>query len=312
MMEKMKEFGLELDHISIEKVTAGDKYHLYFFLDVVNALFDSIFQVKQKRIEKMMKGTFDSELGVEESLAGTSGGEEVSKILNDARKTFGKVQSFRHGLGIENISMIKPVRSQKFFPPEQQKSKRRKSEAEEFSVNIEHESSGSNQSPVKVARSRKRKSKSNKKLSEKAKNEEINLKIPTSDTTDVVLKVKPLASDNIEHRRLHVRVNKKSTPKSSRKIVYGSKSVISHHLRKPRQPMFSSKVVTPKLNRKQVLKNVVDFANDAKREEDLNKIANEPKHKNKELEAKLKCQRLVREKRTENAQLKRLLTKLQK
>ena len=76
--------------------------------------------------------------------------------------------------------------------------------------------------------------------------------------------------------------------------------------------MFSSKVVTPKLNRKQVLKNVVDFANDAKRDEDLNKIANEPKHINKELEAKLKCQRLVREKRTENAQLKKLLTNLQK
>merc|ERR1712106_175868 len=107
ILEKMKPFGLELDHIKVVKLKAGEEYHLYFFLDVVNVLLDSIFQVKQNRIDKMMKETFEKEIR-SESAAGTSGGEEVSKILDDARKKYGRIQSFRQIMDKENISLIKP------------------------------------------------------------------------------------------------------------------------------------------------------------------------------------------------------------
>merc|ERR1711872_836141 len=142
--------------------------------------------------------------------------------------------------------------------------------------------------------------------------QEINVKIPTSEDTDVVVKVKPLDDVNIKNKRIHIRVNQKKTPEStkkSKKIVYGTKSVISHHLRKSRPPMFSRKLSTPKLGKKQIIERVIEFTKQAKRDEESeNDTAARPI--NKELLAKLECQRIVREKRTKNAQLKKLMNNL--
>merc|ERR1711909_191792 len=139
-----------------------------------------------------------------------------------------------------------------------------------------------------------------------ASEQEINVKIPTSEDTDVVVKVKPLDNVNLQNKRIHIRVNQKKTPEStkkSKKIVYGTKSVISHHLRKSRPPMFSKKLATPKLGKKQVIERVIAFTKQAKQDEN----APPTRPVNRDLLAKLECQRLIREKRTKNAQLKKLL-----
>merc|ERR1712064_214405 len=42
--------------------------------------------------------------------------------------------------------------------------------------------------------------------------QEINVKIPTSDTTDVVVRIKPLDNEDLKNKRIHVRINKLQTP----------------------------------------------------------------------------------------------------
>jgi len=333
ILEKMKTFGLELDHIDVVKLKAGEEYHLYFFLDVVNVLLDSIFQVKQNRIDKMMKETFEKEIR-SESAAGTSGGEEVSKILDDARKKYGRIQSFRQIMDKENISYIKPqklpeVKTQKLprvndGPDDEKYVLKSKALASKDEDSVDHDSVDHYQKKY-FPKPKKRKVTDVTKTSQKSpltekKNlqspdqseHEINVKIPTSDDTDVVIKVKPLDNADLRNKRIHVRVNQKKTPESSKKskkIVYGSKSVISHHLRKSRPPMFSKKLATPKLGKKQVIERVIEFAKQARRDEELEN--NPPaKHVNKDLLAKLECQRIVREKRTKNAQLRKMMNKL--
>jgi len=333
VLEKIKTFGLELDHIDVDKLKSGEQYHLYFFLDVVNVLLDSIFQVKQNRIDKMMKETFEREI-LTESAAGTSGGEEVSKILDDARKKYGRVQSFKQVLDKENISMIKPQKLPVVEPQIMPKRKdgagheqyviKSKPRASRDEDSLDHDSVDHYQkkyfpkpkkrkvldppkptykSPLKEKRVRP---------SENESEHEINVKIPTSDDTDVVIKVKPLDNVDLKNKRIHVRVNQKKTPESSKKskkIVYGSKSVISHHLRKSRPPMFSKKLATPKLDKKQVIERVIEFAKQARRDDEL-EDAPTARPVNQELAAKLECQRIVREKRTKNAQLKKLMNNL--
>jgi len=329
ILERMKTFGLELDHIDIEKLKAGEQYHLYFFLDVVNVLLDSIFQVKQNRIDKMMKANFEKEIQAE-SVEGTSGGEEVSKILDDARKKYGKIQSFRQLVDKENISLIKPqnlpVLNSKKLDVKDDYGKyvvKSKEEDSEYNDDVDHLKrkyfpkpkkrrvadlhKASRKSPVKVNESTELES-----INTNTSEQEINVKIPTSEDTDVVVKVKPLDNVNLQNKRIHIRVNQKKTPEStkkSKKIVYGTKSVISHHLRKSRPPMFSKKTATPKLGKKQVIERVIALTKQAKRDEELE---NAPPTRpiNKDLLAKLECQRIVREKRTKNAQLKKLMNNL--
>jgi len=328
ILERMKTFGLELDHIDIEKLKAGEQYHLYFFLDVVNVLLDSIFQVKQNRIDKMMKANFEKEIQAE-SVEGTSGGEEVSKILDDARKKYGKIQSFRQLVDKENISLIKPQNLPVQLNPKKLDVKndygkyvvKSKEEDSEYNDDVDHLKKKYFPKPKKrrVADLHKASRKSPVKVNESTELEstntseqEINVKIPTSEDTDVVVKVKPLDNVNLQNKRIHIRVNQKKTPEStkkSKKIVYGTKSVISHHLRKSRPPMFSKKTATPKLGKKQVIERVIAFTKQAKRDEELE---NAPPTRpiNKDLLAKLECQRIVREKRTKNAQLKKLMNNL--
>jgi len=318
ILEKMRTFGLELDHIDVMKLKMGEQYHLYFFLDVVNVLLDSIFQVKQNRIDKMMKETFEKEI-MTESAAATSGGEEVSKILDDARKKYGKIQSFRQVIDKENISVIRP---QKLPVVEPQKLLTKTGGAWSDDGATREDSSDRDtvdhcqkkyfpkpkKRKVLDPHPQKETKISNSNLSE----QEINVKIPTSDDTDVVVKVKPLDNMDLKNKRIHVRVNQKKTPESSKKskkIVYGTKSLIAHHLRKSRPPMFSKKLATPKLDKKQVIERVVEFAKQAKQDEELEKVSS-VRPVNQQLLTKLKCQQLVRDKRTKNVQLRKLMTKL--
>jgi hypothetical protein len=327
----MKNFGLELDHIDVDKLKAGDQYHLYFLLDVANVLLDSIFQVKQNRIDKMTKETFEREIRAE-STVGTSGGEEVSKILDDARKKFGRIQSFRQIVDKENISHIKPQK-----PPDLNPLKPRIKSAdadhEKYVVKSralssqDEDSRDSLDSVDHIQRKyfpkhKKRRTDGPKTIirsplsenlslqSPDHSEQEINVKIPTSEDTEVLVKVKPLDNVNLKNKRIHVRVNQKKTPEStkkSRKIVYGTKSVIAHHLRKSRPPMFSKKLASPKLDKKQVIERVIEFSKQARRDEEG---GNAVKPVNTDLLAKLECQRIVREKRTKNAQLKKLMKNL--
>ena len=55
ILDIVSKFGLDLDHIVVKDVESGDPYQVYFFLDILNVLLDSIFQVKQKRMEASLK-----------------------------------------------------------------------------------------------------------------------------------------------------------------------------------------------------------------------------------------------------------------
>lgn len=308
----VSKFGLELDHIIVKDVESGDPYQVYFFLDILNVLLDSIFQVKQKRLEASLKKKSNNDTNFN-----SSGGEEITKILDCARKTFGRVHSIRGDVNKENINFEANIKPQKLpapFPSPDKDSIFSGSSSVDSIDNVQKP-----QPPRFRTKSKRQKGMTSKKESSSTKtaiNEsehEINVKIPTSDTTEVMVKVKPLDNTNLKNKRIHVRINKSGTPDrlpSSNKIVYGRKSLIGHHLRKTRPPMFSQKIATPRLDKKQLLKRVVEFAEEAKREEMLENVHVSKSTSNKELEAKLKCQKLIRDKRTNAAQLRKLVKRI--
>ena len=314
ILEQMSTFGLELDHIETELLKAGDRYQIYFFLDLLNVLIDSIFQAKQNRIEKNLK----KKLEKQGSSAETSGGEEISKILEYARKTYGRVHSFRKEFVKENNSLIKP---QKLPVPggnhlvSDMDSIDNKENSE---TSLLSEDLGMKKSKIKTKKSKPEREK-NSSVTGTAMNEsehEINVKIPTSDTTAVMVKVKPLDNRNLKNKRIHVRINQKVTPDrppQSQKILYGRKSVISHHLRKTRPPMFSRessrKTAATTADRKQLLKNVIDFVEEARREEACAE-SSKPVGASKERLASLHSQKMIREGRTKTAQLRKLVKRI--
>jgi len=316
ILEKMSTFGLELDHIDKHLLTTGDRYQIYFFLDLLNVLIDSIFQAKQSRIEKSLKKKLEKQPG--SSAETSSGGEEISKILDYARKTYGRVQTFRKEFASEKID-LSPIKPQTFHQPSQNPLAD-SSDSDTVDNKENSESSvGYRDLQSKKHKIRTKKSKPESGLgssvTKTALNEsehEINVKIPTSDTTDVVVKVKPLDNRNLKNKRIHVRINQKLTPErppESKKVVYGRKSIISHHLRKTRPPLFSRKLATPKADRKQLLKNVIDFVEEARREEAAAE-SSKPVAVNKERLASLQSQKILREKRTKTAQLRKLIKRI--
>ena len=114
-------------------------------------------------------------------------------------------------------------------------------------------------------------------------------------------------------------MNQKRTPVSksksrSRHIVYGSKNIVSHHLRKATPPLFSKKPATPKLDKKQVLERVVSEVKKKRAREEESAERNigtaENASKPKQFDFQLEAQKLLREKRTKNAQFKKLMQKL--
>jgi len=305
ILEKLSTFGLELDHIDTELLKKGDHYQVYFFLDILNVLLDSIFQAKQSRKESNLK----KKLEKQGSSSETSGGEEISKILDYARKTYGRVHSLRKDFDKENISLIKPQTLPAPVP------RSPVSDLDTVDNKENFESSGTNESLQRQKNKIKMKKTKSCAVSGTAMNEsehEINVRIPTSDTTDVVVKVKPLDNRNLKNKRIHVRINQKLTPErppQSKRILYDRKSVIGHHLRKTRPPMFSRKMTTPKPDRKQLLRNVIDFVEEARRDE-AKAGSSKTEVVNKERLASLQAQKLIRDGRTKTAQLRKLVKRI--
>ena len=311
IMDFVSKFGLELDHIIVKDVESGDPYQVYFFLDILNVLLDSIFQVKQKRMEASLK-----KKSLNDTNLNSSGGEEITKILDCARKTFGRVHSIRGDVDKENINFEANIKPQKLTVPFPSADKDSFFSSSSSVDSVDHIQKPQPRARTKSKRQKGLMSKKEPATTKTAINEsehEINVKIPTSDTTEVMVKVKPLDSTNLKNKRIHVRINKPVTPDRGtpvNKIVYGRKSVIGHHLRKTRPPMFSQKIATPRLDKKQLLRRVVEFAEEAKREEMLENVHVSNSTSNKELEAKLRCQKLIREKRTNAAQLRKLVKRI--
>ena len=142
---------------------------------------------------------------------------------------------------------------------------------------------------------------------------EINVNIPISDTTNVKIRVKPLDNRELKSQRIHVRVNQKAPSSEkkrkagSRHVVYGSKSLVAHHLRKTRPPLFSRKLATPKLDRKNVIERVVSEVRRERMAKEGEEVGGGQKP---ELDFKLESQKVLREKRTKNAQFRKMMEKL--
>merc|ERR1712083_935206 len=103
---------------------------------------------------------------------------------------------------------------------------------------------------------------------------------------------------DLRPQRIHVRVNQGSPGARgrtrSKHITYGTKNVISHHLRKTRPPLFSRKPVTPKLDRKQVIEKVV---NEVKKEEEKGGEKEEEEANKPKLDFNIRANKILREKR---------------
>ena len=294
--------------------------------------------------------------GRETSLGGSSSGaEEVSKILEEARTKYGRITtSFKSGLDAVDISSIPAPQTKKKqqieihasktkpFPPQYIPCERDDSElGKSGSTDIDGKDTTdfkdvplgslktkaqprpkrrklSREAALKIRQAKENIKEDVDNNEEEEEDHEINVNIPISDTTDVRIKVKPLDNRELKSQRIHVRVNQKRTPvkskSRSRHIVYGSKNIVSHHLRKARPPLFSKKPATPKLDKKQVLERVVSEVKKKRAREEESAERNigtaENASKPKQFDFQLEAQKLLREKRTKNAQFKKLMQKL--
>ena len=310
------------------------------------------FQVKAARAAGVLNS-----FGVDCSVGGgSSGGEEVSKILEEARAKYGRVTtSFKSGLDKADISFIPPPRTkegpvstkQRQSPPPQTlpcgtaESDLGKTESTDMVGGDTTDFKevlgvlGTLKTKAQPRPKRRKLSKDAVKKIRQAKenvsnivmdeadddvrkdDHEINVNIPISDTTDVRIKVKPLDNQELRSQRIHVRVNQRKTPSNkiksrSRHIAYGSKNVVSHHLRKTRPPLFSKKPPTPKLDRKQVLERVVSEVKKKRAKEEFSdqEISEVADDASKVKNFQIQAQKVLREKRTKNAQFRKLMQKL--
>ena len=366
----MNDFRSTEDIVKVERLENKELLHEYFLLDLALVLIDSIdqvppfnsflfisvlFKVKAARAAGVVLNSFEGDGGV--GGGGSSGGEEVSKILEEARAKYGRVTtSFKSGLDKTDISFIPPPRTKKHqgpvvkystkqkHPPPQTFPRGAESElGETQSTDIVGGDTtdfkevlrdlGTLKSKAQPRPKRRKLSKDAVKKIRQAKenvsnivkdgtdddvgkdDHEINVKIPISDTTDVRIKVKPLDNRELRSQRIHVRVNQRKTPAGnkikSRHIAYGSKNVVSHHLRKTRPPLFSKKPPTPRLDRKQVLERVVSEVKKKRAKEETGEQENEVvDDASKVRDFQLQAQKVLREKRTKNAQFRKLMQKL--
>lgn len=351
LLARMGDFGLDLAHIEVERLENKELLHEYFLLDLALVLIDSIDQVKAARAAGVVLDSF----GVDGSVGGSSGGEEVSKILEKARAKYGRVTtSFKSGLDKADISFIPPSRTKNQGPVVKYSTKQKQPPPQTFPSGAESELGetqstdivggdttdfkdvldlGTLKSKAQPRPKRRKLSKDAVKKIRQAKenvsnivkdgtdddvgkdDHEINVNIPISDTTDVKIKVKPLDNRELRSQRIHVRVNQRKTPAGnkikSRHIAYGSKNVVSHHLRKTRPPLFSKKPPTPRLDRKQVLERVVSEVKKKRAKEEIGDQENElVDDASKVRDFQLQAQKVLREKRTKNAQFRKLMQKL--
>ena len=277
---------------------------------------------------------------------GSSGGEEVSKILEKARAKYGRVTtSFKSGLDKADISFIPPAKlsRSKGKQPIAQTLPRGldgldliKTDSTDLvggdttdfkevlgdlgTLKSKAQPRPKRRKLSKDAVKKLRQSKENI-VQEKTDDEEgqeqheIKVNIPISDTTDVKINVKPLDNRELKSQGIHVRVNQKKTPSNniqprSRHFAYGSKNVVSHHLRKTRLPLFSKRPATPRLARKQVLERVVSEVKKKREREEDDKNHDQKPSAAKNKDFQLQAQKMLREKRTKNAQLRKLMEKL--
>jgi len=356
IVNRMGDFGLDLAHLEVDKLENKVVLHEYFFLDLALLLIDSIDQVKSARAAGVVSSLLEGSVR-ETSLGGSSSGaEEVSKILEEARTKYGRITtSFKSGLDAVDISSIPAPQTKKKQPSEIYASKSkpfppqyipRERDESELGNSGSTDNDGKDTTdfkdvPIGTLKTKAQPRPKRRKLSREAamkirqakenikedvdnneeeeEDHEINVNIPISDTTDVRIKVKPLDNRELKSQRIHVRVNQKRTPVSksksrSRHIVYGSKNIVSHHLRKARPPLFSKKPATPKLDKKQVLERVVSEVKKKRAREEESAERNigtaENASKPKQFDFQLEAQKLLREKRTKNAQFKKLMQKL--
>jgi len=317
LLARMKEFGLDLDHIEVERLDEGDLLHRYFILDLANVLLDSIDHVKKARATKIFESRMNDAMG-------SSGGEEVSRILEQARAKYGRIRSIREAFNDRGPPPVNMALDLSPIHRQDGKKSDSLSNSSEVKDTTDHILDLDTKAPPKPKRrkmskdlkkSRKEKSIEKENVSvedpeDDENDQEINVNIPVSDTTDVMIKVKPLDDKEDKNQRIHVRINRKSmneTEKSkSKHIVYGSKGVVSHHLRKTRPPMFSRRQTTPRLDRKQVIERVFNEVK-KQREQDEKKKETD---KSDEINFNIKAQKLLNDKRTKNAQFKKLMNKL--
>ena len=115
----MNDFRSTEDIVKVERLENKELLHEYFLLDLALVLIDSIdqvppfnsflfisvlFKVKAARAAGVVLNSFEGDGGV--GGGGSSGGEEVSKILEEARAKYGRVIIFLRGR-IMNLRRLK-------------------------------------------------------------------------------------------------------------------------------------------------------------------------------------------------------------
>jgi len=335
--------GLDLSHIKINKVESRDEIHTYLLLDFLNLLFEALLSDNPVAFNSFIKSC---ERTIEDEVGGgtTSGAEEVDRILEAARKKYGKIRSFREKIVKEDISIISKVpppykqtndisevdHHAKFGKvwtksvddassnvnrkPEVANVITRKPEVVNASTEMSSQSLNSFSSKSKSSsrsnysstlddgslRKRKRKHK-------EVDENEVNIRIPLEDAS-INVKVKSSDGKSLGNRRIHVRLRQEASPVRSKRIVYGTKSVLFHHHRKNRPPVFSKPPPAPVLEDDQVLEKAVQKIKKRRREEVVK--GEEQSKTSRQDNVKLATQKYLRELRTRNGQLKKLAADL--
>lgn len=356
----LSKLGLDLSHVNVHKVSEGDELHTYLLLDILSVLIDSKSPSTKLNIQKLIDKnghqiqpqsfTLDNDINVphiaprafllEDDKGGTtSGGEEVSKILQEAERKYGQVKSFRKNAnkekfsaigsapvvdtdkwGKENISFIE---AKKY---DENKDNRRNEVTGKVKVNAFE------RKPRKtIDKSKLKKPQADvKKTCETSENtievdgvgsvdtvleasDDVTIKIPQSDGEDVIVKVKSLEGKSLKNRRIHVRVHEESAP-TPKRIKYGRKAVLAHHLRQNRSPMFSKKPKPIVPTKKEVMEKVAEELRKKRKNEEIEqedlRVSKKIRDTKASVQCKLSTQRLVRENRTRTAQLRKLAANL--
>jgi len=373
----LSKLGLDLSHVNIDKVLSRDELHTYLLLDILSVLIDSkspstkqnlqkliekngqqihpqgftledtpnlpniaprSFSLKGKNLPKVVPRAFSFE---EDKGGTTSGGEEVSKILQEAERKYGQVKSFRKNTNKEKLSPIGSapvVDTNKWGKENLNLSSIEPKKYDENKDYRKNESTGKTKLNAFERKTRKTVDKSQLKKSqtdvkgtgENSENtlevdgvgsfdtvleasDDVTIKIPQEGGEDVVVKVKSLEGKSLKNRRIHVRVHEESaqTPK---RMKYGRKAVLAHHLRKNRSPMFSNKPKPIPPTKKEVMEKVAEELRKKRKNEEIEeenlRVAKKIRDTKTSVQCKLSTQRLIRENRTRTAQLRKLGTNL--
>jgi len=378
LIQSFQSLGINISHINVTKVKEGDELHTYLLLDFLNVLFEALladnpdefnqlllsYRAEAKKIAKHSRHSRKSGagFGTTNSKAGgnggtTSGAEEVERILQEARRKYGKISSLKKNVEA-NISMIKKIpadfsqvdNAPKYSPYKLTKasiSTASSIETSSFRSRISSSSKTSSKSSVnleiskskKSAKSSEKSGKMPEKLSSRKSGQlkrskenvsstaaaevldttenEVNIRIPL-DEASINVKVKSLDGKSLGNRRVHVRLQEESSPSpppKKPKIQYGTKSVLYHHHRKTRPPMFSKKPEPLPLTDNQALDAAVKIIKKRKHEEILaEEGSKKPSIKRQKPSTNsnvdLQTQKYLRDIRTRNGKLRKIAADL--